>query len=208
MVRSHDLAIPLPPSPSRAYVGIMDVEYLVTADQLERMGRPDLELVRGVLVPVMTPAGGEHGALAALLTMRIGAFVEAHRLGRVYVEVGYKIFSDPDTVRGPDLSFVSTGREAAAPYRKGFIHGAPDLAIEIVSQDKTIAQLTAKAREYLRAGTLLVWVVDPPTRSVRVHQQGRRVATLSKDATLDGGTVLPGFTLPLAHLFADMAPED
>lgn len=186
----------------------MDAQRLVTADELEHMRRPDLELVQGVLVPVMTPAGGEHGALAALLTMELGAFVRARGLGRVYVEVGYKIFSNPDTVRGPDLSFVSSGREAAAPYRRGFIHGAPDLAIEIVSQDKTIVQLTAKAREYLRAGTLLVWVVDPPTRTVRVHQPRRRVVTLPGDATLDGGVVLPGFTLPLAQLFADMALED
>ena len=186
----------------------MALEQLVTADQLEQLHRPDLELVRGVLVPVMTPAGGEHGALAALLAMELGAFVRARRLGRVYVEVGYKIFSNPDTVRGPDLSFVSTGREAAASYRRGFIHGAPDLAIEIVSQDRTLEQLTAKAREYLQAGTLLVWVVDPPSRAVRVHQPGRRVVTLSEDGTLDGGVVLPGLTLPLTQLFADMAPED
>jgi Uma2 family endonuclease len=102
----------------------------------------------------------------------------------------------------------ATRTRSAAPYRRGFIHGAPDLAVEIVSQDKTITQLTAKAREYLKAGTLLVWVVDPPTRSVRVHQPGRRVATLSMDGILDGGTVLPGFTLPLAQLFSDMAQED
>jgi Uma2 family endonuclease len=186
----------------------MHVEHLVTADQLEQMRRSDLELVRGVLVPVMTPAGGEHGALAGFLAVELGTFVRAHRLGRVYVEVGYKIFSHPDTVRGPDLSFVSAKREAAAPYRRGFIHGAPDLAVEIVSQDKTVAQLSAKAREYLKAGTLLVWVVDPPTRTVRVHQPGRRVATLAMDGTLDGGAVLPGFSLPLAHLFSDMAQED
>ncbi len=182
----------------------MGARHLVTADELEGMGREDLELVRGVLVPVMTPAGGEHGALAAFLTLRVAALVEANHLGRVYVEVGYKLFTDPDTVRGPDLSFVSTKREAAAKFRRGFIHGAPDLAVEIVSQDRTLAELTTKAREYIEAGTLLVWVVDPPTRTVRVHQAGRPVVILSDADTLYGGEVLPGFTLPLSRLFAEI----
>jgi len=182
----------------------MGVGHLVTADELERMGREDLELVRGVLVPVMTPAGGEHGALAAFLTVELGTFVRTHKLGRVYVEVGYKIFSDPDSVRGPDLSFVSTKREPLARFRRGFIHGAPDLAVEIVSQDRSIAELTTKAREYLEAGTLLVWVVDPPTHTVRVHQPGRPAVTLSDDGTLDGGEVLPGFTLSLSRIFAEI----
>lgn len=182
----------------------MGVRHLVTADQLEAMGREDLELVRGVLVPVMTPARGEHGALAAFLTVEVGIYVRTHDLGRVYVEVGYKIFSNPDTVRGPDLSFVSTKREAAATFQRGFIHGAPDLAIEIVSQDRAIDELTTKAQEYLEAGTLLVWVVDPPTRTVRVHRRSQAVITLSPNGTLDGGEVLPGFALALARLFAEV----
>ena len=82
------------------------------------------------------------------------------------------------------------------------------MAIEIVSQHRTIAQLTAKAREYLKAGTQLVWVVDPLTRTVQVHQPRRQVVTLSGDATLGGGAVLQGFTLPLPQLFADMAQKD
>ncbi len=182
----------------------MDVRHLVTADDLERMGREDLELVRGILVPVMTPAGGEHGALAALLTARLFAFVEAGDLGRVYVEVGYRLFADPDTVRGPDVSFVSQKREPQARFQRGFIHGAPDLAIEIVSRDKTLAEVTAKAWEYLEAGTLLVWVVDPPTRTVQAHQPGQPARTLSVSETLDGSDILPGFALSLAELFAEV----
>ncbi len=182
----------------------MGVHHLVTADELERMGREDLELVRGELVPVMTPAGGEHGALAAFLTVELGTLVRAKHLGRVYLEVGYRLFTNPDTVRGPDISFVSKKREAAAQFRRGFIHGAPDLAVEIVSTDRTIAELTTKAREYLQAGTLLVWVVDPPTRTVQVHQPGQPVRTLSGGDTLEGGDVVPGFTLPLPQLFAEL----
>ncbi len=182
----------------------MAVRNLVTADDLERMGRADLELVRGELVAVMTRAGEQHGTLAAFLTVVVGTFVRTHDLGRVYVEVGYKLFSDPDTVRGPDVSFVSRKRQTTAKPRRGFIRGAPDLAIEIVSSEKPVAQLTAKALEYIEAGTLLVWVVDPDPREVRVHRPGQPALTVSKTDTLDGADVLPGFTLPLFRLFAEL----
>ena len=183
----------------------MAVRQLVTAEELERMGSPafGFELVRGELVPV-TPAGDMHGALAAALTGELRAFVQANHLGRVYVETGYRLFSNPDTVRGPDVSFVSRARAATLKRRRGFIHSAPDLAIEIVSEDNTPAQLATKAAEYLAAGTRLVWIVDPEPRHVRIHQPGRAVVTLPATDTLDGGDVLPGFTLPLAALFAEL----
>ena len=195
---------PLPRTPSRAYVAIMVAQHLVTADELEQMGREDLELVRGVLIPVMTPAGEQHGALAAFLTVELGTFVRANDLGRLYVEVGYRLFTNPDTVRGPDISFVSRERRATQPRRRGFIHGIPDLAVEIASIDKTMADLAAKAAEYLEAGAALVWVVGPESRQVLVHRRGFPTLTLSESNTLDGGEVLPGFELPISRLFAEL----
>jgi Uma2 family endonuclease len=152
----------------------------------------------------MTPAGEQHGTLAAFLTVELGTFVRARGLGRVYVEVGYRLFTNPDTVRGPDVSFVSRERAATQPRRKGFIHGIPDLAVEIASLDKTMAELAVKAAEYLEAGTPLVWVVDPEPRQVHVYGRGLPTRILSEADTLDGGEVLPGFTLALARLFAEL----
>jgi Uma2 family endonuclease len=185
----------------------MAERHLVTARELERMGRDDLELVRGELVPVMTPAGEQHGTLAAFLTVEIGTFVRAHGLGRVYVEVGYQLFSDPDTVRGPDVSFVARTGQTTAKRRRGFIRGVPDLAIEIASADKPMAELSAKAAEYIQARTALVWVVDPTRRRVRVHRPGQPVRTLSQTDTLDGADVLHGFTLPLSRLFGELEDQ-
>ena len=202
---------PLPRGSGRAYVETstlqprawrMAVRHLVTADALERMGAKDFELVRGELVRV-TPAGGWHGGLAAFLAAELSAFVRPRQLGRVFVEVGFKLFSNPDTVRGPDVSFVSRDRHAALK-RRGFLHGAPDLAIEIVSFDKTVTETSAKAADYLEAGTPLAWVVDPDARQVLLHRPGRGVTTLSAAETLDGGDVLPGFSLPLSRLFAEL----
>jgi len=169
------------------------------------MGSPDFgfELVRGELVPV-TPAGREHGALTAFFIAELTAFVRARNLGRVYNELGFKLFTNPDTVRAPDVSFVSWDREAAFKGRKGFVPGAPNLAVEIVSFDKTVEGVSAKGAEYLEAGTRLAWVVDPDTRQVMVHRRGQAVLTQSPTETLDGVDVLPGFTLLLTRLFAEL----
>jgi Uma2 family endonuclease len=168
------------------------------------MRREDLELVRGVLVAVMTPAGEQHGALAAYLTLELGEFVRAQNLGRVYVEVGYRLFTNPDTVRAPDVSFVSRERRAHQQRRRGFIHGVPDLAIEIVSEDQGLTDAAEKAAEYVEAGTLLVWVVDPESMRVLVHRPGKPVTALSTGDVLDGAPVLPGFRLSIQSLFAEL----
>ena len=183
----------------------MAIRQLVTAEELERMGSPDFgyELVRGNLVPV-TPAGRERGALTAFLIAELSLFVRPRALGRVYNELGFQLFTNPDTVRAPDVSFVSRDREAAFRGRRGFVTGVPDLAVEIVSFDKAVAEVSVKAADYLEAGTPLVWVVDPHSRQVMVYQPGQAVTTLSAADTLDGADVLPEFTLPLSRLFAEL----
>jgi Uma2 family endonuclease len=181
----------------------MPADHLVTAEDLERMGERGrwLELVHGELVAV-NPPGGEHGALAALLAAELITHVNPRGLGRVYVESGFVLLRNPDTVRGPDVSFVSRERDAHFPSRQGFLPGAPDLAIEIWSPDNTMAELARRAAEYLDAGAQQVWIVDPRSRAVTVHAPGRAVAVLTAGDTLDGGDVLPGFSLSILRLFA------
>jgi Uma2 family endonuclease len=177
--------------------------HLVTAEDLERMGERGhlFELVRGELVPV-NPPGGEHGELAAIIAAELLAYVRPRGLGRVYVESGFVLSRGPDTVRGPDVSFVSREREAAAGLRRGFLLAAPDLAVEIWSPDNSMPSLRAKTREYLAAGTRRVWLVDPRRRLVEVHTPGRPVTTLATGDTLHGDDVVPRFALPLSRLFA------
>lgn len=184
----------------------MAVRHLVTAEELERMGEQDqdYELVRGELVPVM-PAGREHGVLTGFLMYELTSFARKHRLGRVYPDgVGYQLFSNPDTVRAPDVSFVSRARDAALRAHRGFIRGAPDLAVEVVSPDNILSQLTAKGQEYLEAGCRVVWIVDGKARAAYVVKPGAPRLRLAGTDTLDGGEVLPGFSLPLERLFAEL----
>ena len=178
-----------------------------TAEEVERMGdaRGNFELVRGELVAV-SPAGGAHGILALELAVALRSHVRDRRLGRVYADgTGFVLARNPETMRGPDVAFVSRERDPALGKHDGFIPCAPDLAVEIVSPDNTLNELFDKAAEYLAAGTTVVWVVDPRERSRAVHvitRGGRE--TLGATDVVRGGELLPGFELNLSELFAEV----
>ena len=165
----------------------------VTADEL--FHRPDhdrYELVAGAL-RVCEPPGGTHGQVAARLCYRLTGFVEAERVGVVLVESGFILHRAPDTVRGPDLSFVATGRLPTAGVPASFVPLAPDLAVEIRSPDDRAGAVAEKVTNYLDAGTRLVWVIDPAGRRVTVYRADGSTAELTDSDWLDGETVLPGF---------------
>lgn len=173
---------------------------VVTAEELFEL--PDArhhELVRGV-PRVCEPPGGAHGQLA----MRVGALldehVRRHGLGTVLVEAGYVLRRMPDTVRGPDISFVSIARLPPGQIPEAFIPGAPDLAVEIISLGSRWSEVEEKVADYLAGGARLVWLVDPRARRVVVHYPDRPPAVLAEDEALGGEDVVPGFTLPVAEL--------
>lgn len=182
----------------------MGVEQLVTAEELWAM--PEVpgkryELVKGELIEV-PGAGYLHAQLVNALLRRLDAFVAAHDLGAVFGGgLGYVIAHTPDVVRIPDLSFIAKGRLPSADAQ-GFVPFAPDLAIEIVSPGDRAVAVYGKVREYLEAGTRLVWVLWPKYRTVSVHTPGGVTRELGPDDELDGGDVLPGFRTRAGELFA------
>jgi Uma2 family endonuclease len=176
---------------------------LLTADELFAL--PDdghrHELLNGVL-RTMTPAGFEHGVVTMRLAARVSSYAEAHQLGLVLTaETGFKIASDPDTVRAPDLAFVRRERIPEGALPSGFWSGAPDLVAEVVSPRDTYEEVEEKVADWLRAGTELVWVVNPRRRTVAVHPSAEEVKILSATDELTGSAVLPGFTCSIAELF-------
>ena len=183
---------------------MVTADKIVTAEELIRlpmgMGKR-YELVRGEL-KTMTPAGFEHGDIAAELGTRLRAYVRAKRLGAVpAAETGYRLQSNPDTVRAPDVSFVAKARVDKVGKMKGYFPGAPDLAVEVVSPDDTASEVKTKVSEYFEAGAKLVWIIYPDTREVVVFRSARESTVLSSQDTLDGGEVIPGFSCTVAELF-------
>ena len=176
----------------------------ITAEELLRM--PDdgyrYELVRGELVK-MPPTGEEHGYLAMELGSRLADYVRTHRLGRVYAaETGFRLASNPDTVRAPDISFVSQQRIGDVRPIRGYRAGAPDLAVEVISPSDTYTEVEDKVHDWLDAGTLMVIVVNPRRQTVTVYRSLTDIVILTKDDQLDGKDVVPGWTLRVEELFA------
>jgi Uma2 family endonuclease len=169
---------------------------------IERREKRLCELVDGVLVE--KAMGYRESLLACALIEVLRAFVRPRNLGLVSGADGMmRLF--PGLVRIPDVAFASWDR---IPNRRvptaPIPELAPDLAVEILSEGNTEAEMARKRREYFEAGVRLVWLVDPEARTVSVYTAPEQATVLDATQTLDGGVVLPGFTLPLAELFAEL----
>ena len=177
---------------------------LFTAEELLHLpttGRR-LELVKGKVYE-MPPPGARHGNVAMRIGMLLSVHVRDNHLGVVFAaETGFILRRDPDTVRAPDASFVAGNRLPEGGLPEGYLDTPPDLAVEVLSPGDTRREVREKAEDWLRAGTRLVWVIDPATRSVTVYRTAQELVVLSENDTLDGGEVLPGFSCEIRELFA------
>jgi Uma2 family endonuclease len=177
---------------------------LMTADELLLM--PDdgfrYELVKGELKR-MSPIGDEHGEVTMRLASPLYQYVTLKNLGKVYAaETGFKLESDPDTVRAPDIAFVGIERIQAAGRIQGYRGGAPDLAVEVLSPGNTKREMAEKIKDYFAAGARSVWLVNPKLKTVIIYHSAKDSITLTDKDTLEGGEVVPGFKISVAEIFA------
>ena len=159
------------------------------------------ELVGGRIVR-MTPTNPTHGRIEVNVAVALSRFVRTQNLGVVMAgEVGVFTTRNPDTVRAPDVLFLSHARDAARTRRDGFLEVAPDLVVEILSPTDRPDTVRRKLDEYLAAGVRLAWVIDPAARTVHVHPASGEPRSLAAGDILAGAGVLPGFALPLDEIF-------
>lgn len=188
-------------------MGVLEKAY--TAEDLWKLAAGDkrYDLSRGVLIE-MPPPKSLHGKVATLLGHFLFTHVSAYGLGEVYThEIGFLLATDPDTVRSPDVSFIraevfqritgGTGEE----YPDRYLPVAPTIAVEIVSPSERTGDVADKVRDYLDAGTELVWVVYPREKHVLVYQPAQTARLLTMDHALTAPDILPGFELPVRDIF-------
>lgn len=168
------------------------------------------ELVDGILVE--KTMGFREGAIAVTISFLIRTFLEEHNLG-LAAGADSGIRFKLDLVRMPDVSFirwdsVDDPDEIENPP-SAFLEYPPDLAIEVLSAGNTRREMEIKLEEYAKGRVKLVWYVDPERKEVDVYPKAnpKRKKTVGIGGTLDGGDVLPGFTLPVARIFEKRAPS-
>ncbi len=180
---------------------------LLTADQFfdfccKNDGR--YELVRGEVFE-LSPVNDQHGAVAGYIVTAFNNYSRPRGAGWARVETGYWLHHDPDTVRGPDVSFRLRSRSEREVPSTGFVTGAPDIAVEVVSPSNTAAEIERKIGEYLAAGSQRVWVVYSATRTatrrVIIHHPDGTTITYSGGDVITDEDLLPGFSLPLSEIF-------
>lgn len=160
------------------------------------------ELVDGVLVE--KSMGLQEAFLAAWILRIIGDFAQTADLGIVLGADGMARLV-PGLVRIPDVSFIGWDRFPGKLIpAQSMLSFAPHLAVEVISPGNTRQEMQRKLVEYFDSGSTLVWYVDPRSRTIRVFTSPENMTTLNEADTLDGGSLLPGFLLPVARTFAQL----
>ena len=179
------------------------IERLVTAEEFARMPESThyrYELVEGRLVR-MSPPNFDHGRIVVQLAHLLKTHLEKQPAGVAVVESGFILASNPDTVRGPDVSFLRHERVPARGNR-GFPRIAPDAVFEVLSPDDRPGEVRAKIADYLARGVGVASVIDPRARTVVVHRPGVPPVTLhDADDVVDLADVIPGFTCTVSEIF-------
>lgn len=179
-------------------------DYLLTGEDFWHLGEERIEhaeLVAGRIIKGM-PTGHEHGDIEAVIAALLVMFVRQAKLGKVMSgEVGLYTQRNPDTVRAADVLFISNGRYAMVTSGS-FLDVAPELIIEILSPDDAWRTVDKKLREYFAIGVVLVWIVNPESRTITAYRSMTDVREFGESDMLTGDEVLPGFTIRVDELFS------
>ena len=176
---------------------LMTVEELTSLEGVERH-----EIVRGVLV-TMPPSNFEHSDIALGIAATLRQHVMERRLGRVVGgNAGFILQRNPDTLLAPDAAFVRTDRLPPADERERFLAVVPDLVVEVVSPTDRARDVEEKVQLYLEAGVQVALVVYPRLRHIRTYSSDGSSRLYRHDETLDLDSVVPGFSLSVAEVFA------
>ncbi len=176
---------------------------LLTAEDLLRLDSQGVkgELIRGVLHERM-PSGGRHGEIAMALGFEIRGFVRPRRLGRVGgTDTGVLLERNPDTVREPDVYFISAERMPLDVSVAGYYEVVPDLVAEIRSPSDSLTEFNEKIAMWLGEGARMVLAIFPDTSTATVHRADGSTLDLAYDDAFDGEDVLPGFSCRLSDIF-------
>jgi Uma2 family endonuclease len=157
-----------------------------------------LQFVGGAIIEVVS--NHQSSGIGLLIGAYLTLFIKMHRLGLTTgTDGGYMVAGERYM---PDFAYVSYAKQKKFSKDSWFPF-APDLAVEVLSPSNTALEMRTKVSNYLSAGTVL-WIVDADKRRIEIYEPGQPIRVVRMGETLDGGALLPGFTLAVSDLFADV----
>ncbi len=180
----------------QAAISLAPIETDMTLDEFCQSDLEGYEYFNGALIPI-APTTMEHGEISMNIGIFLGLHVRENQLGRLYM-AGTDFKLDDQLVK-PDVAFVSTAR--LPQNRREVFSIAPDLTVEVVAPSDAFWRMIEKAFAYLKAGTQVVWVVEPRSKTVTVYRSQTDIRTLTCEDTLTGEDVVEGFSCQVAQLF-------
>jgi Uma2 family endonuclease len=183
-------------------MSVITPKKLLTAEEFFLLPDPpdgsQQELVRGEVI-TMPPPGGLHGVTCSKVVRKLGNFIDAGPGGTLVCNnAGFITERDPDSVRGPDISYWSRERLVEVPV--GYIPIAPDMLVEVLSPSNTRKKILAKLQEYFAKGVRLVWVIAPEDRTLTIYRNADEGRLLHETTMVTGEDVLPGFSCRVSDL--------
>ena len=199
-MHAQEISAPLAgayPPPPLVPEGAPSASTTMTLEEFLESGLEGYEYIEGELIPRI-PTSLIHGKISLKLGTRLFQYVDENQLGDVYLApTGFRV---GEWVLTPDIAFLSLVRipddtDKASPI-------PPDLAVEVMSPTDVFDRIVSKAFAYLAAGTQLVWVIEPQSKTVLVYRSETDIKLLTRNDTLTGEDVVEGFSCPVAELFA------
>lgn len=161
------------------------------------------ELLNGEPILRQPAEGALHETTLNLIAFPLGQHVMAHQLGYMFpAGTGFLLRRNPDLVRDPDLAFC-THERVRMEVSSDYCYFAPSLAIEVISPQDSAGEVMQRVTDYLLGGTQLVWLLYPQQEKILVHYPSYRALLLNRHDLLDGGDLLPGFSLSLSSVFPE-----
>ena len=180
----------------QAIISLAPIETDMTLQDFLESDMEGYEYVKGELIP-MPAASMEHGIISARVFLSVGLYVRENQLGEVVApDTGFQV---GERVLKPDIAFICSTR--VPDDRSKACPVPPDLAVEVVSPSDAFRRVVEKAFAYLEAGTQMVWVIEPGSKTVTVYRSETDIKLLTINDTLSGEDVVEGFSCQVAQLF-------
>jgi len=180
----------------------MAITQTYTADEVFELALTEpFELINGEL-HIVPGSGHRPSVIGSLILIELGIYLKTHPIGVVSGEGGgFTISHDPDTVVFPDVGFIRTSRLVNQEVPDTFNPSFPDFAVEVNSRTDRDIDAERKVQRYLKAGTTLVWLVDPKSKTVTVYRVGDAPKRYAQGQVLSGADLFPGFEVSLDLIF-------